>query len=693
VANDPYKYFRIEARELCEQLSAGALELEKGTGGEALVSRLLRLAHTLKGAARVVKQREIADLAHGIEDALEPFRQGEPLSSRAPIDLVLAKLDAVNALLSVLDEPQKAKAPEQAVTTASAEGSRQVKAPNEEIVRTMRADISEVDALMDGIAEAHVSLSSLGRNLGGFERVDHVIELLSEQLGMLRSEPVAFATTTRSLSILEELRNLLSTLRANLSVSVEQTDRELRQARAGAELLRLVPASALFNVLERTARDAAQSLGKKVRFETRGGDVRLDGHVISVMQNALVQAVRNAVAHGIELPADRKAASKTEEGAITVDVTRHGGKITFTCRDDGRGVDIEAVRQLARRKADDAVEHGKLDDEAVLALLMHGGISTSSAVTEVSGRGVGLDVVRESVGRLGGEVAMRTASGQGTTIEISVAASLTSFDALFVEADRHTALLPLDVVRKTMRVSAAEVTRTGDGESINLDGKVIPFTSLSRSLRRTSEDAQARAMWTTIVVESRGSLAAVGVDRLLGTENVVLRALPRLVPAAPIIAGTSLDAEGTPQLVLDPAALVASAKQRRSYVVAEGRTRLPILVVDDSLTTRMLEQSILESAGYEVDVASSGEEGLEKARKRRYGLLLVDVEMPGMDGFEVIKEVRADALLKTMPAILVTSRNSPQDFQRGKEVGANAHIVKGNFDQTDFLKRIQILME
>lgn len=510
---------------------------------------------------------------------------------------------------------------------------------------------------------------------------------------MLRNEPVALATTTRTLSILDELRNLLGALRADLSVSLEHTDRELRQARAGAEMLRLLPASSLFNVLERTARDAAQSLGKQVHFEARGGEVRLDADVIVQMQSALVQIVRNAVAHGIEMPAERKAASKPEQGVITLEVTRQGSRVTFVCRDDGRGVDFQAVRRIARQRDGGQGAPEKLDNDAMLALLMRGGISTSAEVTEVSGRGVGLDVVREVVVRLGGEVTMRTDRDKGTTLEIWVAASLTSFEALFVEADGHAAVLPLDVVRRTMRVRASEVTHTSDGESISLDGKIIPFTSLSRSLRRTSEGARARAAWTTIVVESRGALAAVGVDRLLGTENVVLRPLPRFAASAAVIAGTSLDAEGTPQLVLDAAALVASASGGQLPGVSSKRTQLPILVVDDSLTTRMLEQSILESAGYEVDVASSGEEGLEKARQRRYGLLLVDVEMPGMDGFEVITKVRADPVLRDMPAILVTSRNAPADFQRGKEVGANAHIVKGNFDQSDFLKRIRVLME
>jgi two-component system chemotaxis sensor kinase CheA len=686
MAQDPYRYFRIEARELCEQLGGGVLELEKGAAGEALVSRLLRLAHTLKGAARVVKQREIADLAHGIEDALEPYRSGEQPASRAPIDLVLQKLDAVGALLRSLNE-----APTAAPVSAPVEQAQPTAVrPVEETLRTVRAEMSEVDALMDAMAEAHASLSALTRRLSGFERIDHVVELLSEQLGTLRDGRSALPTTARMQSTLDELRSLLGTLRGSLHTSVEQSERELRQARAGAEMLRLLPASTLFNVLERTARDAAHSLDKKVNFEAKGGEIRLDANVIELMQRALVQAVRNAVAHGIESPAQRAAAGKPEQGTVSVEIGRQGSRVSFLCRDDGRGVDVEAVLRVAKQRGGTDLEGA--DQDTLLGLLMRGGISTSKEVTEVSGRGVGLDVVRECVRRLAGEVTMRTQAGNGTVLEIWVAASLTSFEGLSFQVDQQTVVLPLDAVRKTLRVRECEVMRTADGESITLDGKVIPFSRLARSLRRTKDGARSRPIWTTIVVESRGALAAIAVDRMLGTENVVLRPLPRFAPAATLIAGTSLDAEGTPRLVLDASALVASAIRSHPADVEEKRAELPILVVDDSLTTRMLEQSILESAGYEVDVASSGEEGFEKAQNRRYGLLLVDVEMPGMDGFEVIAKVRADPVLKDMPAILVTSRNAPADFERGKAVGANAHIVKGNFDQSDFLKRIRVLM-
>jgi two-component system chemotaxis sensor kinase CheA len=228
-----------------------------------------------------------------------------------------------------------------------------------------------------------------------------------------------------------------------------------------------------------------------------------------------------------------------------------------------------------------------------------------------------------------------------------------------------------------------------EGASIVYEGATIPFLPLARALGASPDHAHPRS---AVIVESGSSVCALGVDQLRGMETVVVRALPALTPSDPVVAGASLDARGNPQLVLEPQGLVAEALQVRPRARGTSTPRLPILVIDDSLTTRMLEQSILESAGYEVDVATSGEDGLDKARRRRYALFLVDVEMPGIDGFEFVERTRADPALGDIPAVLVTSRAAPEDRQRGARAGAAAYIVKSEFDQTELLDRIRGLV-
>ena len=288
---------------------------------------------------------------------------------------------------------------------------------------------------------------------------------------------------------------------------------------------------------------------------------------------------------------------------------------------------------------------------------------------------------------------MQTRRGEGTTIEFVLPVSVSSLDALLVMASGVTAAIPLDAVRGTLRVTAADVARTPRADSVVYDGKVIRFLPLSRPLRREGRSPRSGHAWSAVVVSGGAALAAVGVDRVVGTGNVVLRPLSELAPVDRLVAGASLDAEGQPQIVLDPVELVRAAlREEPPSPATEAAPRAPVLIVDDSLTTRMLEQSILESAGYEVDCAVSGEEALEKARRRRYSLFLVDVEMPGIDGYAVLERLRADPVLSGVPAILVTSRSSAEDRRRGMELGARAFVAKGEFDQAGLMATIRSLV-
>jgi len=322
-------------------------------------------------------------------------------------------------------------------------------------------------------------------------------------------------------------------------------------------------------------------------------------------------------------------------------------------------------------------------------VLLRGGISTSTAVTAVSGRGVGLDVVREALDRLGGEVAVHIEPGRGTTFEIVIPRSITSIAALMVEAEAGggAIAMPLDSVRRIMRLSAGDIACVSTGASILYEQKAIPFTPLTAALDGTGWSS-GRA-WTAIIVAGADGIAAIGVERLVGTARTVVRPLPDRLNASPVVVGASLDGEGNPQLILDPDGLVSAAQGVRVAEPKPAPAKRPVLVVDDSLTTRMLEKSILESAGYDVDVASSGEEGLDLARRKRFALILCDVEMPGIDGFTFVERVRSDPALREVPTILVTSRSAPEDRQRGQAVGAHGYIVKSEFNQAELLTMIR----
>ena len=697
MAQDPYKYFRIEARELLDGMSQGVLDLEKGVAVADVVARILRQAHTLKGAARVVKQPFISELSHAIEEALAPYRQGAQPLARDQINHLLGLLDEITACLGSLDAaPQPAPAP-----LASGPSQTPVPVPvpvpvpatAEDRFDTVRIDVDDMDAFLYEIAEAGVHVAAMRGQVAGLEQSLSLATALCERMTLANGRQAGPAD--RAVSMVEELRSSLRQTQRTLIAGVDKAQRELGKAQDRAGNLRLLPARAIFPLLERVIRDAADALGRRVELHTVGGEQRLDAHVLRALRDALGQIVRNAVAHGIEPEAMRLSSGKPAVGRIELRVERRGNRIVFTCSDDGRGIDVAEVRRVA-------VEHGLAtaaqasawDTDKAIGCLLGTGLSTKRQVTEVSGRGIGLELVRDTVTRLKGQLVIHSEPSRGTTVQISVPLSLESLAVLEVDAGGLIVSVPFDAVRLTLRLRSSEIAQSPQGASILFAGQTIPFLPLTRLLRPQDAVASAsRSVWSAIVLQAGSALAAVGVDHLLRQTSVVMRPLPRIMGKVPVLTGASFDSEGNPQLLLDPSGVIEAVAQAQTLSPDRAPSaKIPVLVVDDSLTTRMLEQSILETAGYDVSVAASGEEALEKAAQRRYAIFVVDVEMPGMDGFEFIRRVQADAQLREIPSILVTSRASPEDRLQGQRAGARAYIIKSEFDEGQLLRTIRSLI-
>ncbi|MEV4709150.1 response regulator [Actinoplanes sp. NPDC049316] len=681
MSTDPLRYFRVEARELIDQISAGVLDLEQRHDTD-LVPRLLRFAHTLKGAARVVRQQEIADRAHAFEEVLVPHRGDDgPLPADEMRELLRLN-DEIERYVAALEpgyEPP-ASAPDEPQPEAT---------PHPEPLPAARAATADVDDLLDAVGETHARFAPLRSGRTSLEQLRRSAEALADQL---RSGRPGSAETARTAAV--RLAVEIGAVTRRLTDTVEQVERELDEVRGRAERLRLVAASSIFTALHRAVRDAADAQGKRVRFDGRGGDLRLDPQVLTSAANAMLHIVRNAVVHGIEPEPDRVAAGKPAEGGIVVAIERRGSYAAFLCSDDGRGFDLAAVRRAAQERGLLQPGEAEPDTQTLLELVLGGGISTSPTVTDVAGRGIGLNVARDVADQLGGEVTVRTESGRGTTIELVLPLALLSLQGLVVEAAGTVATVPLDAVRTCVRLLPVQATAASVTGKLAHDGEALPFLPLARALYAGTVVPEGGGSAVAVVVRAGDRSVAVGVDRLAGTSTLVVRPLPDLAPAAPVIGGVSMDLDGNPRLVLDAAGLIDETGRLGGGGVApaEPARRLPILVVDDSLTTRMLERSILESAGYEVDLAASGEEGLEKARNRQYGLYLTDIDMPGIDGFAFVAQTRADPELAEVPAILVSSRASAEDRARGAAAGASAYVVKGEFNQEELLAHIRRLV-
>jgi two-component system chemotaxis sensor kinase CheA len=631
MAKDPYRYFRIEAQELLEALAHGLLLLDKQADPE-LLRVVLRHAHTFKGASRVVKRGDIGDLAHALEDLLAPHGDdgGVP---KAAIDGALALLDRIRLLVASLGAAPKVATPKHEASPG----------------HSIRVEVRDLDALLESASEALSAAAALRREAGRLGA--HAI---AEGAGRVHGE-------------VDELRAI-------------------------ASQLRLVSAQSLMDDLEQVVRDAARALDKQVDVHARGAETHLDAHTLAGVGKALVHIVRNCVAHGIEAPDVRARAGKAVAGRIDVAFERRGQRVSISCRDDGAGLDVESVRRAALERGLISAEAAReMDARALTRVLFDSGVTTRRSVDDVSGRGLGLEAVRHMVTALGGDVRLDSDTGRGTTVEIVVPLSLSSLQALTIEVDDAALLIPLDSVRCTLRVAQHEISRDDQGERIVFEGAVIPFLPVRRALERPPRPR--RPVESVAVIEAGGQLAAIGVDRFGAARSVVVRSIPAHAAVDPIIAGAAFADDGMPVLMLAPPVLIRCANDgHASGDEPSAPSTAPVLVIDDSLTTRMLEQSILESAGYEVDLAVSGEDGLIKARARRYGVFIVDVEMPGMNGFEFIETVQRDPELRDTPSILVTSRDDPKDIERGKRAGARAYIVKSAFDQADLLTSVGRLM-
>jgi two-component system chemotaxis sensor kinase CheA len=676
MAKDPYRYFRIEAQELLQGLDEGFLELERGAD-EELIRRLMRQAHTFKGASRIVKRPDIADLAHDIEDLLSPHRETGGPVERAAIDGGIQLLDRIRSLLVSLGGARDGEG-----------GPTDARAASENRPNAIRVAVGELDDVLESASEAQGAASALRREAIRIKGAAiHLRELLAGFHA--KRAPVSMDGLPGEV---ERLIGELDDVHRRMVAGIDRVLGELGELRAVTSELRLVPAKILMTELERAVRDAARALDKEVDFLVTGSDTHIDAHVLAALRTALVHLVRNSVAHGIEDRVEREKTGKSTSGRIEISIERRGHRARIHCHDDGRGLDLELVRKTAIERGLIPSELApSIDEGAVAELLLRGGISTSPTVTRISGRGVGLEAVRHSVEALKGEIAIRSVRGEGTTVEILVPLSLSAMPALAMEVDDTAVLIPLDSVRETLRVSTDRISVDADGERLVLRGEVVPFLPLRRALNRPQRNG-ARTQ-SAVVVEAEGRIAALGVDGLGASRSVIVRGIPDHAGAQSIVSGVAFDDDGTPQLVLAPAALVRSATQPVSVHDRPAASPVPpLLIVDDSLTTRMLEQSILESAGYEVDLAVSGEEALEKARRRRYGVLIVDIEMPGMNGFELLEKAREDPELRATPAILVTSRADAADKRRGRELGARAYIVKSAFDQNELLEAIRRLI-
>jgi two-component system, chemotaxis family, sensor kinase CheA len=699
--------FAEEAEGRLAVLSELLLELERNGDDQELLSSVFREAHTLKGAAAVVGMADVLRVAHAMEEVLEGLRRGDSSATPAMVDALLGAVDGmrelvpaaaagddradqadrlVAALGSAPDQPGPAPHPPgpapgppvgersrpgvgvgPAVHSSRPDASPtppdRTPAPRRGRGDTIRLPVERLDELVRLVGEASAAALRVGR-------------LVTDQLGADPSGIPELGDLTRILESLQE-----RTLQA-----------------------RMIPFGTIAEPLRRAGRDLARSLGKAVELDLRGQETELDRGVLEQIADPLLHLVRNAIDHGIEPPEARLRAGKAQRGVVKVHAMQLGSEVVVTVTDDGRGIDLERVRQRAGEAGDTLTGVG--DDEAIYAIF-RSGLSTAATVSEVSGRGVGLDVVRTSLAAVRGRVEVQSEPGVGSEFRLSVPITLAVLPCLLVEAAGRRFAIPMHSV---VSAEAAGWSRDHvEGQVvIRIRDQILPVSDLAMTLGDPAGQADTPDGDTpAVVVASMTRRHAFRVDALCGQRDVVVKDLGRLLPRLALLAGASLEPDGSILLVLDVSGLVDRARwirsaggERLGAAYGGGDALRPpesavgacILVVDDTAVVRELERSILEEAGYRVRTATDGRAALAALAGTPVDLVVTDVDMPGGDGLELTRAIRAEPGLAGLPVVVVTSKATDADRRRAMEAGADAYLVKGELDRRALLEVVGRLL-
>lgn len=465
--------------------------------------------------------------------------------------------------------------------------------------------------------------------------------------------------------------------------------------------MHLLPFSSLLEIFPRFTRELAREQGKQVELVIQGGEIEIDRRTLEEMKDPLMHLLRNCIDHGIEQPAMRRDKGKSEHGSITIAIAqKDGGKIEILVADDGAGIDVAKVRAAAcRLNLVSAEEAEKLSEQEVQALIFQSGISTSQIITDISGRGLGLAIVREKGERLGGVVAIEShhdgdVQDTGTSFRITLPLMLATFRGVLVRAGEHCFVIPALSVERVTRVVQADIQTVENRATISLGGQAIALVSLGDVLelprQRATDKVPEQAL--VVVLGTGHKHVAFRVDEILGEQEVLVKTLGRQLARVRNVAGACVLGTGQVVAVLNVPDLLKSAeKQAPPPVAAETHgvaEKQSILVVEDSITSRALLKNILESAGYRVTTAVDGVDAYTTLKTGTFDLVVSDVEMPRMDGFDLTAKVRSDKQLGELPVVLVTALESREHRERGIDVGANAYIVKSSFDQSNLLEVI-----
>lgn len=732
--------FQLETRTQVEVLNKGLLALEHDPTSAPQLEACMRAAHSLKGAARIVDLHPAVRIAHAMEDCLVEAREGRLRLQAADIDALLMGADLLQRVatpgvelgseidelvtrlsnapalpaaqaaapvpkpsdflppIPVLDEPPAAAVQRRSSDAGLGEGERVLRVTADTLNKLLGLS-SETLVESHWIAPFGASMLRLKRmQAGAVQALDGVRAALAGQA----LDAQAQAALDDALRIVQQCQQELSQRTSEVDEFGWRMGHLAQRLYDTALACRMRPFGDGVGGMARMVRDVGRALGKQVRLEIEGESTQVDRDILEKLDAPLMHLLRNAVDHGIEMPQDRLAAGKPAEGRIRLSARHAAGMLLIELSDDGAGISLDRLRvEVVQRKLASAETAARLTEAELLEFLFLSGFSTRGEVTEISGRGVGLDVVQTMVRQLRGAVRIQQQTGQGTRFMLEMPLSLSVVRSLLVEVQEEIYAFPLAYVNHALQVRAEDIEQLEGHQHFRFMDRQIGLVS-ARQILRTGGAGPASETVCVVLVGDHDRLYGVAVDRYVGERTLVVQPLdPRLGKVQDVMAGALMD-DGTPLLILDVEDMLVSVQKlveggQLSRVDGAGaaeqaRRRKRVLVVDDSLTVRELERKLLLNRGFDVAVAVDGMDGWNMLRSESFDLVVTDVDMPRMDGIELVSRIKADPKLQGLPVMVVSYKDREEDRRRGLDAGADYYLAKGSFHDDALLDAVEDLI-
>ncbi|MGF1590241.1 MAG: response regulator [Pleurocapsa sp.] len=498
----------------------------------------------------------------------------------------------------------------------------------------------------------------------------------------------------------ESFGNLVNYLKIRANEDINSLNLIADRLESGIQELRQLPLSDVFNLFPRMVRDLAKQQGKEINLVIEGGDTKADKKILEEIKDPLLHLIRNAIDHGIEIPEERMSKGKPSTATLVLRGYQTGNSIGVEIRDDGRGLDLDSIKNTAiRRQVRTEAELAKMSEDEIQSLIFASGFSTRTEITELSGRGVGLDVVRANVERLKGSIQVSSTSGNGCQFKIRLGSSLVATRVLIVEEAKNLYAIPVEYIANMLAIAIDDIYTIDGSEVINYENRPISLARLGTLLKLPTAN-QTQTVGTAnklfaIVLTSAQEYFCLIVNAFIDRQDITFKPQSKLLKRIPNIAGATILGNGEVCMVLNPNDLLHSLKNGTWHSISSSANlsaKNKLLLVEDSMIIRTQMQRLLKNAGYDVTVAVNGLAGLQKIQTQEFDIVLSDIEMPQMNGLEMIANIRQNDQYNQLPIVLITTLASPEDKQRGMDTGANAYLTKGDFDQQILLQTLERLV-